>query len=110
MIFKSINKTQLIILLSSFVIFVNSQKSIAQVAYTAVPFLETVLDVRMQALGNSFVSFYGNEGAYEINPASISGSIGEGCTNSNQAKPKNRITAGQYDQRSAVTNDLFLSV
>jgi len=71
MIFKSINKTQLIILLSSFVIFVNSQKSIAQVAYTAVPFLETVLDVRMQALGNSFVSFYGNEGAYEINPASI---------------------------------------
>jgi len=47
------------------------QNSSAQAGYTAVPFIEPVLDVRMQSLGNSFVSFFGYRGASEVNPAGI---------------------------------------
>jgi len=44
---------------------------IAQPAVTGVPFIKNTLDVRLQSLGNSFVSFKGLSGMHQINPAGV---------------------------------------
>jgi len=74
MFIKTISKSLLIFLVIGFFVSITTEKIIAQAGYTAVPTVDLVLDVRMQSLGNSFVSFYGKEGAVEINPASIGSS------------------------------------
>lgn len=44
---------------------------IAQPAVTGVPFIENTLDVRLQSLGNSFISFKGLSGMHQVNPAGV---------------------------------------
>lgn len=74
MVFTQTRKNLFILLMIGFLFAIWSEKVTAQAGYTAVPIVELPLDVRMQSLGNSFVSFYGKESAVEINPASIGSS------------------------------------
>lgn len=64
-------KSLVLVFVIGFISASTTRQVLAQAGYTAVPFIEIDLDVRMQSLGNSFISFYGKEGALEINPASI---------------------------------------
>lgn len=71
MFIKVTSKSLLVFLTIGFFYGLNPLKLAGQSAVTGVPFIENILDVRLQSLGNSFVSYDGLVGMQEINPAGI---------------------------------------